>query len=83
MLGIGKDDDGGFDPLIHVALSVGWRQNDHARVALSRKSVDAVIVILVEHPELVLLHQFSLVLTLLATQHGELDWWIVEDHVKL
>ena len=55
-----QNDDGWLDALINITLSVGWGQHDYAGIALLRKSIDTVVVVLVEHPEVVLLCQICL-----------------------
>ena len=64
-------------------MAVGWRQDDHARISLAREPIDAIVIVLVEHPKFKLLNELGLGFALLAAQHGELDRWIVEDHVEL
>ena len=49
-----EDDDSRLDALVDVALSVGRRQNDHAGRAFLGKTIYAVIVLLVEHPVVIL-----------------------------
>lgn len=41
-----------FDTLVDVALSERWRHNNHTRQSFLWKAVNAVVVVLVEHPKL-------------------------------
>ena len=72
-----------FDSLVDVALAVGWGQDDHARISLAREPIDAIVIVLVEHPKFKLLNELGLGFTLLAAQHGELNRRIVKYHVEL
>ena len=44
----------GLNTLIDISLAIGRRKHDHARVAFPRKPIDAIVIVLVEHPEFVL-----------------------------
>ena len=72
-----------FDSLVDVALAVGWGQDDHARISLAREPIDAIVIVLVEHPKFKLLNELGLGFALLTAQHGELNWWIVKYHMQL
>lgn len=68
--------------LVHVALPVGWRDNNHTGHAFLREPVDAVVIVLVEHPEL---KQLSVVDNLRSNVRLqlELDGWLGQSHVQL
>ena len=62
-----QDNHGRLDALVDVALAVWWGKHDHARVALLREPVDAVVVALVEHPEFKLFEEVRTFGALLTT----------------
>ena len=78
---VSQHNHGRFDALINVSLAVGRGQDYNARVAFFREAINAVVVILVEHPELKFLSQLLLGLTFLTTEHGQLYRWVIQDHV--
>lgn len=70
VLGVVREhDDGWLDALIDKALSVGRRKNNDAGIAFSREAIDAIVVILVKHPEFVLFNQLIFFCALFATEH--------------
>lgn len=71
-----------LDALVHVALSVGWRDNNHTGHAFLREPVDAVVIVLVVHPKfkkLCVVHS----LRGNARLQLEFDGWLRQDHVQL
>ena len=71
-----------LDALVHVALSIGWRDNNHTGHAFLREPVDAVVVVFVVHPEF---KQLCVVHSLRgnARLQLELDGRLRQDHVQL
>lgn len=78
-----ENDDSRLDALVDVALTIGWRQHDHTGIAFFRESIDAVVVVLVEHPEVILFCQLRLLDPFRATEHRQLDRRVIQNHMKL
>jgi len=70
-----------LDSLVNVALSKRRGQDYNTGVTLFRKAVDAVVVVFVEHPELVLISKQFFTITGFNTKHRKFDRWVRKDHV--
>ena len=70
-----------FDSLVNVALSKRRGQDYNTGVTLFRKAVDAVVVVFVEHPELVLISKHFFTIAGFNAKHWKFDRWVRKDHV--
>jgi len=77
-----NDNDCWFDSLVNVARPVRRGENNCAGVAFLRKAVDAVVVVLVVHPEVELVDQVRLGVPLLNRQLLHFYWRVVQTHVQ-
>jgi hypothetical protein len=57
-----------LNPLVDVPLPKWWRQHNNAWITFLGKAINAVVVVLVEHPELKFLNKFGFLQTFLDTQ---------------
>lgn len=64
-----KDNDCRFYTLVYEALAIRWWEHNNARIAFAWESVNAVVIVLVEHPEFVLRNELSLSEALLTADH--------------
>jgi hypothetical protein len=71
-----------LDSLVNITLSVRGRQDHHTWEAFLRKTINAIVIVLIVHPEVKFFYQGSFKLSCRPRFHTQLDRWIVQDHME-